>query len=153
MAPLTLYRRLRCDRGAELIEFALVFPLLLLVLFGIMDFGLLFQRYEAVTNAAREGARVAVLPGYAQADVEARATQYLVAAGLTATPTFAFTAPQAVNVGGACVTITGVTVGYPHQYLFIGKIISLFGGSGFTTRTLTATARMRYEGAAAACAP
>jgi len=151
MAPLTLSRRLRCDDGAELIEFALVFPLLLLVLFGIIDFGLLFQRYEAVTNAAREGARVAVLPGYAQADVEARATQYLVAAGLTATPTFSYTAPQAVNVGGACVTITGVTVGYPHQFLFLGKIIALFGGSGFTTRTLTATARMRYEGAAATC--
>ena len=100
-----------------------------------MDFGLLFQRYEAVTNAAREGARVAVLPGYAQADVQARVTQYLAAAGLNSTPTFAYTAPQAVNVGGACMTITGVTVGYPHQYLFLGKIIGLFGGSGFTTKT------------------
>ena len=151
MAAMNLYRRLACDKGAELIEFALVFPLLLLVMFGIMDFGLLFQRYETVTNAAREGARIAVLPGYAQADVEARVTQYLAAAGLTATPTIAYTAPQALNVGGACVTITGVTVGYPHQYLFIGKIIGLFGGSGFTTKTLTATARMRYEGAASAC--
>ena len=146
MAAMNLYRRLACDKGAELIEFALVFPLLLLVMFGIMDFGLLFQRYETVTNAAREGARIAVLPGYAQADVQARVTQYLAASGLTATPTVAYTAPQALNVGGACVTITGVTVGYPHQYLFIGKIIGLFGGSGFTTKTLTATARMRYEG-------
>ena len=31
---------------------------------GIIDFGFLFQRYEVVTNAAREGARVAILPGY-----------------------------------------------------------------------------------------
>jgi Flp pilus assembly protein TadG len=151
MAALNLYRRLACEKGAELIEFALVFPLLLLVMVGIMDFGLLFQRYETVTNAAREGARVAVLPGYAQADVQARVTQYLATAGLTETPTFAYTAPQALNVGGACVTITGVTVGYPYQYLFIGKITTLFGGSAFTTTTLTATARMRYEGAAAAC--
>jgi len=112
MASITLSRQLRCDDGAELIEFALVFPLLLLVLFGIIDFGLLFQRYEAVTNAAREGARVAVLPGYAQADVEARATQYLVAAGLTATPTFSYTAPQAVNVGGACVTMSTLSAVY-----------------------------------------
>ena len=148
---MNICRRIRCEKGAELIEFALVFPLLLLVVFGIMDFGLLFQRYEAVTNAAREGARVAVLPGYAQADVKARVIQYLAAAGLTATPSFAYTAPQAVNIGGACVTITGITVGYPHQYLFIGNIIGLFGGSGFTTRTLTATARMRFEGAASAC--
>ena len=108
MAAMKFYRRLGCDKGAELIEFALVFPLLLLVMFGIMDFGLLFQRYETVTNAAREGARIAVLPGYAQADVQARVTQYLAASGLTATPTFAYTAPQALNVGGACVTITGI---------------------------------------------
>ena len=148
---MNLYRRLACDKGAELIEFALVFPLLLLTLLGIMDFGLLFQRYQTVTNAAREGARIAVLPDYAQADVEARVTQYLAASGLTATPTFAYTPPQALNVGGACVTISGVTVGYPHQYLFIGSIIGLFGGPGFTRTTLTATARMRYEGAASAC--
>ena len=63
---MNFYRRLACDKGAELIEFALVFPLLLLVMFGIMDFGLLFQRYETVTNAAREGARIAVLPDYAR---------------------------------------------------------------------------------------
>lgn len=144
-------RRLASEKGAELIEFALVLPLLLLILFGIIDFGLLFQRYETVTNAAREGARVAVLPGYAQADVQARVTQYLATSGLTATPTVAYTAPQALNVGGACVTITGVTVGYPYQYLLIGRIVGFFGGSGFTTTTLSATARMRYEGAAIAC--
>ncbi len=63
-------------------------------MFGIIDFGLLFQRYEAVTNAAREGARIAVLPGYAQADVQARVTQYLAAAGLTATPTFGLHRPS-----------------------------------------------------------
>ena len=48
----------------SLIEFALVFPMLLLVMLGIIDFGRLFQRYEVLTNAAREGTRVAVLPGY-----------------------------------------------------------------------------------------
>ena len=148
---MNFYRRLACEKGAELIEFALVFPLLLLVVVGIMDFGLLFQRYETVTNAAREGARIAVLPGYAQADVKARVAQYLAASGLTATPVVAYTAPQALNVGGACVTLTGVTVGYPHQYLFIGPIIRLFGGSGFATTTLTATTRMRFEGAASVC--
>jgi TadE-like protein len=153
MAAMNLYRRLACEKGAELIEFALVFPLLLLVMFGIMDFGLLFQRYETVTNAAREGARVAVLPGYLEPDVKKRVEEYLAAAGLTATPTVTYTDPKKLplSVGGPCVTITGVKVDYPHQYLFIGKIIGLFGGSGFTTKTLTATARMRYEGAAAAC--
>ena len=55
MATLTSGRGPRSERGSQLIEFALVLPLLLLVVLGIMDFGLLFQRYEAVTNAAREG--------------------------------------------------------------------------------------------------
>ena len=143
--------RWQSEEGSELIEFALVTPILILLLAGIFDFGMMFRSYEAVTNAAREGARIAVLPGYGQADVQARVAQYLAAAGLKSTPSVAYTAPQAMSVGGACVTITGVTVGYPHQFLFIGKLVGLFGGSGFTTTTLTATARMRYEGAASTC--
>ena len=63
-SPRSLLRT--AERGAELVEFALVFPMLLLVMLGIMDFGFLFQRYEVVTNAAREGARVAILPGYTE---------------------------------------------------------------------------------------
>src|SRR5580765_5367791 len=118
MAAMNLYRRLACDKGAELIEFALVFPLLLLVMVGIMDFGLLFQRYETVTNAAREGARIAVLPGYAQADVQARVNQYLAAAGLTPVTIPPITTTTQALVGGTCVTLKGVTVPYPHQYLF-----------------------------------
>ncbi len=51
----------------------MVLPLLLLVMFGIVDFGFLFQRYVVLTNAAMEGARVAVLPGYTDTDAEARA--------------------------------------------------------------------------------
>ena len=41
----------------------------LFVVLGIIDFGFLFQRYETVTNAAREGARMAVLPDYTEDDV------------------------------------------------------------------------------------
>src|SRR5687767_1364031 len=79
-----LRNRAADDRGAELIEFALVFPILLLLVAGIADFGFLFQRYEVVTNAAREGARIAVLPSYTVADVQQRVTNYLASGGLTA---------------------------------------------------------------------
>ena len=48
--------RVRSQAGAELVEFALVLPILLLVFGGIVDFGLLLQRQQVVTNAAREGA-------------------------------------------------------------------------------------------------
>ena len=60
----TTTQRLRSERGAELIEFALVLPLLMFIILGLVDFGFMFQRFEVVTNAAREGARIAVLPGY-----------------------------------------------------------------------------------------
>jgi Flp pilus assembly protein TadG len=151
MAALRRYRRLRSQRGAELVEFALTFPLLLLVVLGIMDFGFLFQQYEVVTNAAREGARIAVLPGYSAADVEARVEQYLATGGLSRTPTTTVLPPAAVSIGGACMTLTSVTVAYPHRYMFLEGIVAYMGGTGFADKTLTATATMRYEGGSMSC--
>ena len=147
-------RRRRClksERGAELIEFALVFPTLLLVMLGIADFGFLFQRYEVITNAAREGARVAILPGYVDADVQTRVNQYITASGIPGTATTAVGAPQTITVGGQCITVRPVTVSYNHQFLFLGPIIGLMGGSGFSNKTLTATSSMRSEIAAESC--
>lgn len=51
----------RAQDGQALIETALALPALLLVLFGIIEFGLAFARYQVVTNASREGARAATL--------------------------------------------------------------------------------------------
>jgi Flp pilus assembly protein TadG len=47
--------------GQELVEFALVLPLLLLVVFGVLDLGRVFHSAITITNAAREGARYAML--------------------------------------------------------------------------------------------
>lgn len=141
----------KCERGAELIEFALVFPTLLLVMLGIIDFGFLFQRYEVVTNAAREGARVAILPGYTDADVQARVAQYIASGGLTGTTTTTVGAPQTLTVGGQCITVRPVTVAYDHQFLFLGPIVGLMGGSGFSNKSLRATSSMRNEIAAESC--
>jgi Flp pilus assembly protein TadG len=151
MARVAWRDRVRGERGSQLIEFSLVLPLLLLVMLGIVDFGFLFQRYEVLTNAAREGARVAVLPGYGAGDVTARVNQFLTAGGLTATPGITPLAPQAVNVGGVCMTLAGVTVTYPHAFNFVGQLITYFGEPALGSRNLTATARMRYEGPALAC--
>ena len=140
------------ESGAELIEFALVLPLLLLVVLGIIDFGFLFQRYEVVTNAAREGARVRVLPGYTDDDVMLRVTQYLTAGGLTAIPVVAVNHPMR-DINGHCAVMTSVTVTYPHAYSFVGGIASYFGANSLGTRTaLTATAEMRNELPAVGCA-
>jgi hypothetical protein len=141
------------ESGAELIEFALVLPLLLLVMLGIIDFGFLFQRYEVLTNAAREGARVAILPGYADSDVVARVNQYLTVGGLTGThdaPVIGH--PPPVAVGALCVAVTSVTVTYPYSYSFVGGIAAYFGAGGLADRTkLTATAEMRNELPAVGC--
>ena len=50
-------REARTESGAVAVEFALVVPVLLLVLFGIVDFGLMINRDSLVNNSAREAAR------------------------------------------------------------------------------------------------
>ena len=49
------------EQGAAAVEFAFVLPILLLLVFGIIEFGLVFNRYISVTHAAREGVRVYAL--------------------------------------------------------------------------------------------
>jgi len=56
-------RRARGDRGATLVEGALVTPLLLLLIFGIFEFGLAFRDYLTVANGARDGVRTASVAG------------------------------------------------------------------------------------------
>jgi Flp pilus assembly protein TadG len=152
MAALKRFRMLTDERGSQIIEASLVLPLLLLVVLGILDFGLLFWRFESVTNAAREGARVAILPGYSTTDVENRVQQYLTDAGLTDTPVTTVIPPTGVDIGGGtCVTMTGATVSYPHTYFLVGGIMGYFGSTSLTTTSLNATAMMRYEGGGVAC--
>ena len=141
----------RDEDGAELVEFAFVLPTLLLLIVGVVDFGLLFQKYEVVTNAAREGARVAILPGYGTADVTARVNQYLTTGGLNGTATVSVGAPQALSVGSQCITVRPVTVSYQHQFLFIGPMLTFAGLGSLADKTLNATSAMRDELAAAAC--
>jgi Flp pilus assembly protein TadG len=53
----------RARTGQNLVEFALVTPLLFLFLFGVIEFGWAFYVYSELTNAAREGARYAAVHG------------------------------------------------------------------------------------------
>ena len=56
-------------RGVAAVEMALVLPLFLLLVFGIIEFGRAMMIASLVTNAAREGARMAVLDGSTNTDV------------------------------------------------------------------------------------
>ena len=143
-----LSARVRSQAGAELVEFALVLPILLLVLGGIVDFGLLLQRQQVITNAAREGARLAVLPGYCLGDVDDRVRRF-VQEGLnnpTAAPVTVM-APDALPVvTGPPIPVRRVQVTLADRFLILGPIVSLAGGSGsFGTIALTATTTMRVE--------
>ena len=62
-------KRLR-KRGTALIETALVLPLLVLLTFGMMEYGWMFLQMHQVTNAARAGVRQAVLPDATNLTVE-----------------------------------------------------------------------------------
>jgi Flp pilus assembly protein TadG len=144
MAAMTTKPRWRSERGAELIEMAVALPLLLLVVMGIVDFGFLFQRYLVLTNAAMEGARVAVLPGYTTADAQARATAYATTGGVPGVVTV--TAEAFAIPGGPTGSWPGmrITVRHVYQYQYIGPIAGLFGGS-FDSVTLTAQSTVRRQ--------
>lgn len=60
--------RIKDQRGQALVEFAIVLPIMLLVLFGMVEFGRIFYTQLAVNNAAREGARWAAVHAFTTAD-------------------------------------------------------------------------------------
>jgi Flp pilus assembly protein TadG len=143
----TVIRRARwhSERGAELIEMVVVLPLLLLVLFGIIDFGFMFQRYVVLTNAAMEGARVGILPNYNTGDAETRAETYAETGGIPAGTATAAAAIVTLNEpGGGTWPAMQVTVTHTYSYQYIGPILSIFGGSAGSVN-LTANAIMRRQ--------
>lgn len=119
-------------------EFALLVPILLLIVFGIIDFGRALNAQITLTQAAREGARLAAV---GQPNVVSR-TQ-AAAVGLT---------PVSVSVTG-CPTGAGLgvdaVVRATYSFSFVtpvGAIAGLFGGSGLGTPiTLRATGVMPCE--------
>jgi Flp pilus assembly protein TadG len=56
--------RSRGDQGAALVEFAIIMPLLFLLLFGIIEFAIAFNDYQSIRQGARDGARQAVVKDY-----------------------------------------------------------------------------------------
>jgi Flp pilus assembly protein TadG len=138
----------RSEEGAELIEFVIAFPLLMLLIAGILDFGMMMRSYEVVANAAREGARVAVLPDYGETDVSDRVKEYLTASGLD--PVHLVEDPTTdtetvTNVAGTFeFSARRVTVNYTYEMAVLSGVQALFGG-GIGNVNLGASAVMRHE--------
>ena len=89
-------------RGQSLVEFALVLPLFLVLVMAIMDLGLAVFSYNSITNAAREGARLAVV-NQDTAKVIARAQSQ---AGVARTPTVTVAFYQANDDGTPNTSVT-----------------------------------------------
>jgi Flp pilus assembly protein TadG len=146
---MTLKRLGNSERGAALLETALVFPLVLLVAVGIFEFGRAYQTWQVLTNAAREAARVAVLPGATTAMITERAKAYMTSGQLPAvnTATVAVT-PVTLNLGGgATASASSVSVNYPFKFIVLQPIARLVvkGSTAGAPLTMTSTAVMRNE--------
>jgi Flp pilus assembly protein TadG len=74
---LQLFANRRKRRGVAAVEFAIVAPLLFVLVLGLIEFGRVMMVQEILVNAAREGARTGTLPGSAVADVESTVNNYL----------------------------------------------------------------------------
>ncbi len=141
----------RDEAGQALVEFLLVIPALVLLVFGIIEMGAAWRTFQVVTNTAREGARIAVLHNADQNQVEEAIEERLRQAGLD--PELATVEILCETDGGGCFgtdrtgTSTEVQVGYPHTFLFLRPVVRFLGGDGepFGTVTLQTGTVMRNE--------
>ena len=133
-----LEARRRRDRGTALIEFALVLPMLLVLMFCVVDISRAFWVKNAVHQAAREGVRYMVVHTIADsADVRSRVTEVLTPANLTL---------KQLTINGP---LPGpryeVQVGVQFNWMFPG-LFGWLGASFANPMTLQATCVMRKEG-------
>jgi len=122
------------SKAAVVVELAVVLPLLLTILFGIIEFGWTFMIYQSIANAAREGCRVAVLEGSTDEDITARINNYM----------------EMVGIQDYSVTITHSTPTDPTETVVVSvpyASVSLMGGYfGPSDFDLVGRAVMRKEG-------
>jgi Flp pilus assembly protein TadG len=134
-------RSIRRDRGAAAVELGILLPLLLLIVLGIIDFGRMLNAQVTLTQAAREGSRLAAL-GNADADVTTRtqdAATSLESVGVSIT---------ACPDGSGSGSDARVTATYTFEFVTpVGDIGAMFGGGGYGDPiTLSAEGVMPCEG-------
>ena len=140
-------KRYRNQRGAALVEAAITLPIILLISVGIFEFGRAFQTSQVLTNAAREGARLAILEGPTDADVRARVQQYLAGGGLAALADSNILVSRNVALIGSA-TASTVQINYPFQFMVLNPVVRLVTPGDSQTGapiTLTASTLMRNE--------
>jgi Flp pilus assembly protein TadG len=134
------------ERGAVAVEFALVFPVLILIILGILEFGFGYHAWDVTQNAAREGARVGAVDARVD-DIEARVRgtsnvldQSLLHVTVQCQPAAggAFSSNPCADAGD----VVRVTVVYRYDYITpLPNFVSM-GDS----MTLTSVSEARFEG-------
>jgi Flp pilus assembly protein TadG len=144
-----LRRGIGDERGAAMIETALTLPLILLLSISVFEFGRAFQHWQVITNAAREGARVATLPGTTDEGVSSRVAAYLEAGQLpgAAGAMVEVVRNNEISIGDDTASASTVTVRYPFEFIALQPLLSLLVPD--TTNgepiTMSASATMRNE--------
>ena len=139
--------RLRSNqRGAALIEAAMTLPLILLVSVAIFEFGRAYQTWQVLTNAAREGARVAVIAG----TTDARGRSHRAALHDHRQPVEGHAPRRCCSTAtsrSASSTGSQVTINYPFQFMVLNPVRGWSSGLPplGAPLTMSAVAVMRNE--------
>lgn len=139
-------------RGSEaaqtLVEFSLVLPLFLVLIFALVDFGRAFFSWQIVTNAAREGARTGAVQGDAAA-VDNQVYSTFCSAWPDASSCSIDSTKVAIsktNVNGPRGELVSVTVSFDFDYVTpIGAMLTILGGDALAEPTISSTTSMRLE--------
>jgi Flp pilus assembly protein TadG len=138
-------KRMRSQQGAALLETAIVLPMIMLVCVGIFEFGRAYQTWQVLTNASREGARLAVLDGQTDSAVRTRVNDYLSGGGLNTLGDSNIVVDRTVALGSA--TASRVTVNYPFEFMMLNPIVRMITPTSTTGAPITmqAATLMRNE--------
>jgi Flp pilus assembly protein TadG len=139
-------KRFRSQKGAALLETAIVLPIILVVCVGIFEFGRAYQTWQVLTNAAREGARAAVIQGTTDTDITTRVRNYMQGGALPNYSTASVTITRGVALTGSD-TGTKVQIDYPFQFIVLQPVVRLIVPNTNTGAPITmhSNALMRNE--------
>jgi len=121
------------------VEFAVLAPVFVVLLFGLVEFGLSIYSKEVIGNASREGARFGVVyttPRKTTTEIRTKVQDYLTKSGFTGTATINVT-----GAGGASGSSLTVAVTYPYSFQVLPSFVSGLAG----TINLTANSVMLME--------
>src|SRR4051812_45767592 len=133
-------------RGAAVVEFAVVAPIFFLLIFGIIEFGRVVMVQQIITNASREGARIAIVPGATTSQVTTAVNTYLTSCSIRGATATVSPDPASATYGG---TVT-VTVSVP--FTSVSWAPSPFFLSA-TTLSARASCALNKAAVSSACRP